>query len=576
MNLWHEVAVGRSSAKRVAFLAALLLAASATIAGGEVIRVGTAAACDEDTIPLALLRAALNGDPADEIRIPRDIVYTNVALHLTDWDPATAGSLVLAGGYDSCSDGTASGDTSLHGNGGAPVLEVDTASRPISEVTIRNLDLQGGSIGLLAQGGADVIVDQSRIRLNDGGIEVESGAEVEISGTSQIRENSGATFGAGIYCIDAGSIVTVHGAVSFNTATNAGGGIYANAGCVVQLRSGVSIEGNEASLGGGLFLAGTARAENLGTGSASVNIYSNVATFEGGGIYMAGTGPQTLLGNVRIVSNTAGTRGGGVALVGGARLQLERFNFEACPHVYQCVKIDENSLLAGGEGTAVYADGGSEFRMFQGFMEANLGSDAAGSVIFADGASTLIHLEGVQIVDNRTFSLFHSENGAEVRAAFVTALFNYYHPGGGPGQVGSWGATAMGAGEVRLFSSILIDHQPFVTATGGEAHGDCLVVETVSGLTAHAESMVGVDPELRFDAVQGKYRLSAGSPAVDACDTFAYTPLDSDFDLETRGFDLASKPNHLGAFDRGADELLPLFADGFVSGNTGAWSATAP
>ena len=74
MNLWHEVAVGRSSAKRVAFLAALLLAASATIAGGEVIRVGTAAACDEDTIPLALLRAALNGDPADEIRIPRDIV----------------------------------------------------------------------------------------------------------------------------------------------------------------------------------------------------------------------------------------------------------------------------------------------------------------------------------------------------------------------------------------------------------------------------------------------------------------------------------------------------------------------
>jgi hypothetical protein len=575
MNFWHEVPVGERSSRRVALAAILLLLASATIAGAEIIRVGTAAACDEDTIALALLRAALNGEPADEIRIPRNIVYTNVALHLTDWDPATAGSLVLAGGYDSCADATASGDTSLHGNGGAPVLEVDTASRPISEVTIRNLDLQGGSIGLLAQGGADVIVDQSRIRLNDGGIEVESGADVEISGTSQIRENSGATFGAGIFCIDTGSVVTVHGAVSFNTATNAGGGIYANSGCLVRLRSGVFIEGNQASLGGGLYIAGTARAENVGTGSASVSIYSNVATSEGGGIYMAGAGPQTLLGNVRIVSNDAGTRGGGVALVGGARLQLERFNFEACPHVYECMKIDENSLLTGGEGSAVYADGSSEFRMAQGFIGANHDAGTGGLVIFANGASTLVHLEGVQLVDNQTFALFHAENGAEVRAAFVTAVSNYYNPGGGPG-VASYGATATGAGQVHLFSSILTDHQDFLTATGGQVHGDCLILETVTGLTSHAESMVGVNPGLLYDAGEGKYRLSAGSLAVDSCDTFAYTPLDSDFDLDTRGFDLASKPNHLGTFDRGADELVPLFADGFVSGNTGAWSATVP
>ena len=109
-----------------------LLLAPTAISRAEIIRVGPAASCDEDTLALALFRAAVNGQPADEIRLPRDVVYINVALHLTDWDPATAGALVLAGGFDSCSDSTASGDTTLVGNGSAPVVEVDTASRPIS------------------------------------------------------------------------------------------------------------------------------------------------------------------------------------------------------------------------------------------------------------------------------------------------------------------------------------------------------------------------------------------------------------------------------------------------------------
>ena len=66
------------------------------------------------------------------------------------------------------------------------------------------------------------------------------------------------------------------------------------------------------------------------------------------------------------------------------------------------------------------------------------------------------------------------------------------------------------------------------------------------------------------------------SPAIDSCDTFSYTPLDSDFDLDARGFDLVSVPNLLGPFDRGADEVVPLFANGFESGNTSAWSSTSP
>ena len=53
------------------------------------------------------------------------------------------------------------------------------------------------------------------------------------------------------------------------------------------------------------------------------------------------------------------------------------------------------------------------------------------------------------------------------------------------------------------------------------------------------------------------------SPAIDACDTFLYSPIHADYDLDGRGFDSATKPNVLGPFDRGADESPLLFASGF-------------
>jgi len=71
-------------------------------------------------------------------------------------------------------------------------------------------------------------------------------------------------------------------------------------------------------------------------------------------------------------------------------------------------------------------------------------------------------------------------------------------------------------------------------------------------------------------------RLRLDSPALDSCDDLVYSPTRPDYDLDSRGFDFTTIPDLLGPFDRGADEVRPLFAHGFEAGNTTGWSATVP
>src|SRR5690606_4698746 len=125
----------------------------------------------------------------------------------------------------------------------------------------------------------------------------------------------------------------------------------------------------------------------------------------------------------------------------------------------------------------------------------------------------------------------------------------------------SRGGQATGGATIAINTSILVDQRPFVTSAGGEILADCVLLETTEGLTHHAASLVGVDPRF-VDADSGDLHLRPDSPAIDSCDTLIYTPLDSDFDLDARGYDFTSRPDYVGPFDRGADELRPIFADG--------------
>jgi hypothetical protein len=87
------------------------------------------------------------------------------------------------------------------------------------------------------------------------------------------------------------------------------------------------------------------------------------------------------------------------------------------------------------------------------------------------------------------------------------------------------------------------------------------------GLVATGGNLIGTDP-LFYDPPSGSYDLRKGSVAIDTGLPSPPGGLSS--------LDAAGRPRVInGTVDKGAYEYNEIFADGFESGNTTAWSATA-
>lgn len=531
--------------------------------------------CEATTLAGALALAQATA-ANDEIRLTRSLVYSGVEVNLLNWDPAVSGHLTIRGGYDDCLDTTASGRTTLTGDGSgtlAGAVETGAVAQRF-ELTLRDLELTGSGGGAGALGNVRLLLQGALIQGNGRGVTAALGAEVEIGAGTILQGNVNVgTWGGGAYCSEPGTRLIVAGEIRENEVSGYGGGVLAIEGCVVELRAGAAIEHNLAEYGGGLALADGAWAEGGGAGTAAVRIAHNSASGVGGGIVLGGPAPRSLLGNVQIESNSAPIAGG-VYVAGAVRLQLERFNFEPCANPSHCVTLSHNRTTAAdsGLGSAALVSGGGELLFSQGYIEGNGGDGLDDAVLAAVQGGTIL-LDGVQIWNNETDALFVAANESQIVAGFVSAAGNSYFDEVSGTLRDSAGARASES-SIELYTSILTDHGPFETEYGGTIVGDCLMVDTEEGIVTEA-TMVGVDPRFR-DAAAGDLHLRPDSPAIDSCDTKVYAPLDIDFDLDARGYDTATRPNLIGPFDRGADESPLLFADGFESGNTSAWSGAVP
>lgn len=557
----------------------LVLAGSTLLTGSAraaLYYVGASAAqCDATTIEAAVALAAATAAD-DEVRLTRTLTYDDLALQINGFDPDVTGDLVLSGGWDDCLDASPSGRTTLIGDGSSRVVVVAGASGAAApvEVTLRALEIRGGSDGVAALLRTRLLVEDSWIHHNLRGGIVGAGAELEIGAATLVAQNLGSTHGGGLACALVSGRLVVAGTVRNNSAFTQGGGIFATEDCEVVLRAGATIVENGAGSGGGISITDGARLTGGGAGAVPARIADNIATAMGGGIYFAGPAPQSLLGNVRIESNRA-AGGGGVFLEGDVVFQLERFNFELCADPVRCTTLSGNrTTSAAGWGSAALVGDGAQFRMMQGYIEDN-GGDGASSQVLTASASGSIFLEGVQIAGNDTESIFHSVAGGNLLAGFVTAARNRYWDETIEEFVDSNAADLSDGGALNVYTSILADHGPFASVGGVTIYGDCLMVETTEGMTEFTATMVGVDPRFR-DPAGGDLHLRPDSPAIDSCDAGVYSPVDIDFDLDARGFDSPMHVDEIGRFDRGADESPLLFANGFESGNTGAWSASVP
>jgi uncharacterized repeat protein (TIGR02543 family) len=190
---------------------------------------------------------------------------------------------------------------------------------------------------------ADTIFDNNTAGVNGGGLYINNGTTLTISGITQFTNNK-ATSNGGAISIESNNLSTVNitgGAILIdgNTAGGRGGGIMHGTLTPLTLSGNVAITNNSAGgNGGGIGSGGSAgkifimdgvriadnsTADNCGgvglqnktlvmTGGV---IDGNNATQGGGGVYIGGVGSGSVTevsGNAKITNNTAGVDGGGI------------------------------------------------------------------------------------------------------------------------------------------------------------------------------------------------------------------------------------------------------------------------
>lgn len=567
----------RSLFRKVVACALGVLAGGAALLPAAIFTVGSDGACTHATITAALV-ASLAAGP-DEIRIARNQTYNNLYIHLTDWSFGTVGLVTLAGGYDTCADPSPTGQTTIDGQATNPVVEVDTASQVNSLVVLRDLMLTGsGEEGLRVAAGGQASLQNVRLQGNGtGGAAVVDGGFLVTDSATEIDSN----LGPGITCLTTAS-ASVAATIHDNSAT-AGGGVVAGSDCGLTLLANAWVVGNNATLGGGIYASSgaTVLVDGSAASAFGTKVADNAATDQGGGIYATGATTMVRIQNAAVTGNEAGLEGGGIWAGLGAKVIMDRVD-GSCFNPTRCSDLSGNGITQVAilvPGAAAWAESGADVEIYQTIAEGNYISPLVngGGVFFATGVGSTLTAEGVRLWNNQGCdALFEGQDSAQLSIAFVTASRNAFGGGFDASPV-----TLSANATATLNSSVFYPNLPVNLSSGGVlSEVDCLILSNATGLPVGA-TLISTSNPLFVNAIAGNLRVSPDSPAVDYCDALAYVPQHFDGDHEARGFDLASNANGTpgvtgGIYDLGFDEVRPLFVDGFVSGNTSAWSSVVP
>jgi CSLREA domain-containing protein len=368
---------------------------------------------------------------------------------------------------------------------------------------------------------------------------------------------------------------------------NSGGGVRASD--VDFTARYVTFRSNVAPVGAGLYYSATGDLHLLLDHCAFI---ANQASGEGGGgggeargggaLVFIGAGATARIVDTEFTGNIAATEPGGFGASGGglkadigsaSTLFVERTTFTQN-------RVDPQGLQ-GAEGSGAYlvvSGAGSRLVVVDSAFTGNdivqpAGNSFAGALHAAamDGAELV--LDRLRLENNdfgepgRHIHLY----GLGTATISVTNLLLANGPteglgltcGDGDCRVGH--ATITGHGERSAFLQALL---------GGELRLENSIFFAPHAMTAVGAVVVdgsnltgGTDPQFTNPA-GGDYRLAAGSPAIDLGDATLASVGPYDLDHASRVAGLNT--------DAGAYEFGSLFADGFESGDRGAWTATLP
>ncbi len=187
-----------------------------------------------------------------------------------------------------------SGSSTIDGDGSGPCIDVQSGSAEISGFTLTD-GAGGAHPDYLASvvGGGMMVLTTDSVVLDD-----------------MIFQANEADYGAGLFGTEGCNLTITNSIFDLNDATNSGGGAYFW-DCTVSLDT-VTAEDNLAAWGGAYFVDG---------GSLDLNlclIDDNLASTDGGGIYVTTEAEVTASADTEITANSATEWGGGVVLYTGA------------------------------------------------------------------------------------------------------------------------------------------------------------------------------------------------------------------------------------------------------------------
>jgi hypothetical protein len=335
------------------------------------------------------------GEPAHSITLPRGLPFA--LLSVGDSGSGARGDLTLEnvlisgggnanpsgapivvvslGSFTMASGSMLSDNVFAAGSGGAVALRGPGASMTMNAGSIRGcaaadsgavsvgqgvMDFSGGAIyscEALAGSGGAVSLAGGTVRMLGGSIhdcraKDSGGAIVASSGSVSVIGGSifgcSALSGGAIFASDAATVI-VDGTGSIgrsgkpNSAAE-GGGIYVDAGSSCAI-SGGSISSNLASLqGGGVYVAGRLTLDSSGGPSAVIggeSLSDGNRALQGGGAYVAPGGTLSIGANARVIRNQAGSLGGGVFVASGGTIDHTLAERDA-------VAFNQASRMAGG------------------------------------------------------------------------------------------------------------------------------------------------------------------------------------------------------------------------------------
>ncbi len=557
-----------------------VMALNLNTAFAVVFTVGSTSNCTHASITAAISAAAANGADTDFIRINSG-TYSAQALLIEDQ------SLNVTGGHASCADGSTTGAATIisgAGNGGLSVLTVNAQGATQRQISVVNLTLTGSSAGGLRVLGyvqsyfAGVTISNNASTDGAGvytrGENASAIANVQFSsynGAPSRIEGNSATRGGGVYA-DNFSFVPLSDAIVSGNQANFGAGVFAT-GSTSQIglhtfdngTPDSGIRSNTATLdGGGVYLQSGA---HLGSGRFSENAFvpmvaNNTAGRNGGGFYLTGSGSYVLGYYLSIRGNSAGAsqggNGGGLYLTSGSSAYLDDGSESlTCGRPDACVSITDNRAGINGfsgSGGGTYLLGNANLSMAHALLAGNQAQN--GGAVYAIGSGAGTYLTSAVIEHNAGAGhSFRMEAGATLNLRGVTLA----NDDSASGMIALSGATA------TLDTSIIYDTGAViitrVPATANTVTSNCVMAHA-SYVSDSGAAVIG-NP-LFVNAVAGDYKLTAASPAIDACATSSFTSTDTDYAELPRGFDVTGVANNPGPFDLGAFERQTvLFTDSF-------------